>query len=96
MLVAFTIVDLGSANYAFYLFNFRSIKINIPGASDLLFREMVKVAQASGKRAINLGLGINLGIRHFKEKWGGFPFLSCETALVHRKTLDLESLAKKL
>ena len=36
-LIAFTIVDLGSANYAFYLFNFRSLKENIPGASDLLF-----------------------------------------------------------
>ena len=95
-LVAFTVMDLGSANYAFYLFNFRSIKFNIPGASDLLFREMVNVAQSSGKKAINLGLGINLGIRRFKEKWGGVPFLSCETAVVHRETLDLERLAKKL
>jgi len=95
-LVAFTVTDLGSANYAFYLFNFRSVKFNIPGASDLLFREMVNVAQSSGKKAINLGLGINSGIRRFKEKWGGVPFLPCETAVVHRETLDLESLAKKL
>ena len=95
-LVAFTVLDLGSANCAFYLFNFRSIKFNIPGASDLLFREMVNVAQSSGKKAINLGLGINSGIRRFKEKWGGVPFLSCETAVVHREAPDLERLAKKL
>jgi hypothetical protein len=35
-LVAFSIVDLGSARYAFYQFNFRSAKIGVPGASDLL------------------------------------------------------------
>jgi hypothetical protein len=95
-LVAFTILDLGSAKNAFYLFNFRSVKFNIPGASDLLFREMVNVAQSRNKKAINLGLGINFGIRRFKEKWGGVPFLPCETAVVHRETLDLERLAKKL
>ena len=95
-LVAFTVIDLGSANYSFYLFNFRSIKFNIPGASDLLFREMVNVAESVGKKAINLGLGINCGIRRFKEKWGGVSFLPCETAVVHRETQDLERLAKKL
>jgi hypothetical protein len=43
-LAAFTIVDLGSAESAFYLFNFRSTKLDVPGASDLLFREMVNLA----------------------------------------------------
>lgn len=97
-LVAFTVTDLGSANYAFYLFNFRSIDFNIPGASDFLFREMVNVAQSRGKEAINLGLGINSGIRRFKEKWGGVPFLPCETAVVRREreVPDLERLAQKL
>lgn len=97
-LAAFTVTDLGSASYAFYLFNFRSIEFNIPGASDLLFHEMVNVAQSSGKEAINLGLGINSGIRRFKEKWGGVPFLPCETAVVHREreASDLERLAQKL
>ena len=95
-LAAFTVIDLGSADYAFYLFNFRSIKFNIPGASDLLFHEMVNISHSRGKKAVNLGLGINSGIRRFKEKWGGVPFLSCETAVVHRETPDLERLAKKL
>jgi hypothetical protein len=97
-LVAFTVTDLGSAKYAFYLFNFRSVEVNIPGASDLLLYEMANVAQSNGKEAINLGLGINSGIRRFKEKWGGVPFLPCETAVVHldRGTPGMERLAQKL
>ena len=95
-LVAFTIIDLGAADYAFYLFNFRSRKINVPGASDLLFKEMVDLAQAEGKKAINLGLGIHPGIRRFKEKWGGVPFLPYFAAVAHRKTMDLGRLANKL
>ncbi|UCD80057.1 MAG: hypothetical protein JSW26_01075 [Desulfobacterales bacterium] len=95
-LVAFTVLDLGAADYAFYLFNFRSLKFNIPGASDLLFREMANIAQSDGKKAINLGLAINAGIRRFKEKWGGVPFLSYNAALVYRETPDLDELARKL
>jgi hypothetical protein len=96
-LAAFTIADLGSADYAFYLFNFRSPKISVPGASDLLFSEMARLAQSEGKQAINLGLGIHAGIRRFKEKWGGVPFLPYQSALVYRKhPLDLGKLANKL
>ncbi|MFQ5906842.1 MAG: hypothetical protein ACE5JA_09770 [bacterium] len=95
-LVAFTVADLGSASYAFYLFNVRTIKENVPGASDLLFYEMVNLAQSEGKVAINLGLGIHTGIRRFKEKWGGIPFLPCVSALVQRQQVELGSLAKKL
>jgi hypothetical protein len=57
---------------------------------------MVNLAQFQGKKAINLGLGIHPGIRHFKEKWGGVPFLAYHSALVQRPTVDLEGLAKKL
>ena len=95
-LAAFTIADMGSAEYAFYMFNFRSTKDKIPGASDLLFYEMVKMSQSEGKKAINLGLGIHPGIRHFKEKWGGIPFLAYSSALVHRKPVDIGKLAHKL
>lgn len=95
-LAAFTIVDLGSADSAYYLFNFRSAKEPIPGASDLLFSEMVNLAHAEGKKTINLGLGINQGIRRFKEKWGGVPFLPYASVLVHRGPVDLGRLAQKL
>jgi hypothetical protein len=95
-LVAFNIVDLGAADYAFYLFSFRSGKINVPGASDLLFHAMVNQAQAEGKKAVNLGLGVNAGIRYFKEKWGGVPFLNYSSALVDKREIDIGKLAKKL
>jgi len=96
VLVAFTIMDLGSANYAFYLFNFRSVKENVPGASDLLFYEMVSLAQSEGKVAINLGLGIHPGICRFKEKWGGIPFLPYATALIRRKPFGMDTMVDKL
>ena len=95
-LVAFNILDTGSADYAFYLFSFRSSHENVPGASDLLFYEMVQFAQSEGKGAINLGLGINQGIRRFKEKWGGVPFLPYQTALIQNKPLEMAPLWNKL
>jgi hypothetical protein len=96
VLVAFTIVDTGSANYAFYLFNFRSVEENVPGASDLLFHEMVSLAQAELKGALNLGLGIHPGIRRFKEKWGGVSFLTHASAFVRRQPLEMGRLVGKL
>ena len=75
---------------------FRSGKINVPGASDLLFYEMVNLAHTAGKKAVNLGLGINAGIRRFKEKWGGAPFLDYSSGLVDKREVNIESLAKKL
>ena len=95
-LVAFTIADLGTANYAFYMFNFRSKLLNIPGASDLLFFEMVKMAQSEGKKALNLGLGIHPGIRRFKEKWGGEPFLPHESAVLYNEGPHFAGLFNKL
>jgi len=96
VLVAFTVTDLGAADYAFYLFNFRSTKEKVPGASDLLFHKMVCLAQEEGKKAINLGLGIHLGIRHFKEKWGATPFLAYTSCLVRRQPVQIEGLFDKL
>jgi hypothetical protein len=95
-LAAFNIVDLGAADYAFYLFSFRSAKIKVPGASDLLFHKMLNLAQTQGKKAINLGLGVNAGIRRFKEKWGGVPFLKYSSVLVDKREIDIGRLAKKL
>jgi hypothetical protein len=95
-LVAFNIVDMGSADYAFYLFNIRWVKANVPGASDLLFHDMVGKAQAQGKQTLNLGLGIHPGVRRFKEKWGAKPFLTHASALISRKPLEMGRLADKL
>jgi hypothetical protein len=95
-LVAFNILDLGSAGFGFYMFNFRSTKINVPGASDLLLHEMAALSQSEGKQALNLGLGVHPGVCRFKEKWGGVPFLPYTSLVVRRKTLDLDLLMKKL
>ena len=95
-LVAFTVMDSGSQDYAFYMFSFRSKKINVPGASDLLFNEMVKQAGKAGKKAINLGLGVNAGIRRFKQKWGGRPFVDYNSVVIPQKTLELDDIARKL
>ncbi len=73
-LVAFDVVTFGG-EYAFYLFNFRARDCYVPGASDLLLARLIGLAQEAGKRYLNLGLGINPGVRGFKEKWGAVPFL---------------------
>jgi hypothetical protein len=95
-LVAFTIFDLGSADYAFYLFNFRSRSIHVPGASDLLLCEMARLAVEEGKRYLNLGLGVNSGIRSFKEKWGAIPFLPYSWATIQRKRPGLLSTIREM
>ncbi len=95
-LVAFTLVDLGTKDYGLYMFNVRSVKTHVPGASDLLFFEMARLAYEAGKRFLNLGLGINPGIRRFKAKWGAVPFVSHESVFVQRKMFDLQKLMSKL
>lgn len=74
-LVAFDIAEFGANAYSFYMFNFRSPSAYVPGASDLLLYEIIKMARSENKRFINLGLGINPGVTFFKKKWGGIPFL---------------------
>jgi len=88
-LVAFNIIDLGSIDHCFYLFNFRSLKPNVPGACDLLFFEMARLAEAEEKKTLNLGLGINAGVRRFKEKWGAVPFLPHVAATVRTRRVGL-------
>ena len=77
-LCAFFVVDLGAASFSTFLLGARSPKHDEPHASDLLFREMIRLTHESGKRVINLGLGVHAGIRRFKEKWGGRPALPYE------------------
>lgn len=81
-LIAYTIVDLGAVDYAFYMFNIRSKDHHVPGASDLLFQEMVNMASENKKRVLNLGLGVNSGVRRFKEKWGAQAFWPYRSVLV--------------
>jgi hypothetical protein len=77
-LCAFYVVDLGAVHFATYLLGAHSKKYCVPHASDLLFQEMIDLSLEHGKDVINLGLGVNEGIRRFKEKWGGIPSLRYE------------------
>lgn len=77
-LAAFFVVDTGAQTFDSYLLGCYSRDPYTPHASDLLFYQMVERARQSGKGAINLGLGVNDGIRRFKTKWGGAPFLNYE------------------
>ncbi len=95
-LVAFNVVDFGSSSYGFHILSFRSQEHYVPGASDLLFRVMADLAEQEGKRALNMGLGINHGIRRFKEKWGGAPFLPYAFVAVRREDDQLQRFLNKL
>jgi len=75
-LVAFDVAELGARDYVFYMFNFRNPETHVPGVSDLLLYEIMKKASDLGKQHVNLGLGVNRGIRFFKKKWGGQAFLA--------------------
>lgn len=74
-LSAFYVIDLSAEKFAAYVVGCYSRKCYVPHASDLLFLEMINLAKEHKKDYINLGLGVNNGIKKFKMKWGGAPFL---------------------
>ena len=74
-LVAFDVAEFGAAGYAFYMFNFRSLELRVPGVSDLLLAHLIEQAGSEAKRWVNMGLGISPGVVRFKTKWGARPFL---------------------
>jgi hypothetical protein len=99
-LCAFFVVELGAKSFSTYVLGTHSKKHYVSHASDLLFLEMIKLTRENGKETINLGLGVHEGIRRFKEKWGGIPFLNyefCEGYYGYTRTFSLiKSLEGKL
>lgn len=99
-LCAFYVLELAAKEFVTYVLGVHSKKYYASHASDLLFLEMIKLTQEHGKKTINLGLGVNKGIRRFKEKWGGLPFLPyefCERFYGYTRTVSLiKSLEGKL
>jgi hypothetical protein len=99
-LCAFSVVDLGAKNFSAYILGSHSKKHYVPHASDRLFLEMINLTREQGKNTINLGLGVNEGIRRFKKKWCGKPFLTyefCECRYRATKKISLiDSLMGKL
>ena len=96
-LAAFDVIESGSKEYCFYMFNFRSKNLYIPGASDLLLSNVIVSSREEGKKYINLGLGINPGVTFFKRKWGGIPFVSYREFLYRPARKEtMETLFQKL
>jgi hypothetical protein len=90
-LAAFYVVDLAAKDFANYIIGCYSKNTYVVGASDLLLSELIKMSSEHGKGYIHLGLGVNSGIRRFKEKWGARPTLSYEMCeWVPKKPLILE------
>lgn len=82
-LAAFYVVEEAAPAFDTYVLGAYSRRTYVPYASDLLFATMIQRAQARGKSALSLGLGVNEGIRRFKEKWGGVPYLAYEVCECH-------------
>ena len=82
---AFYVVELAAKRFATYVVGCHSKQHYVVGASDLLFADMIALAREHGKTYIHLGLGVNEGIRRFKEKWGGIPRLRYEFCEYRRR-----------
>lgn len=97
VLAAFYVIDLAAGEFANYIIGCYS-KINyVRGASDLLMRELIQMSAENAKAYIHMGLGVNDGVRRFKEKWGSQParrYEMCE--LVFKKPLLTEFLKSML
>jgi hypothetical protein len=74
-LAAFVVGEFSSLHTAFFMFSFRDLRWAPPGSTDLLLSGLLDEAAHRGHRRMNLGLGINEGIRFFKGKWGPVSFL---------------------
>ncbi len=73
-LQGFCVGDYSSWQTALYMFAFRT-QAAVPGVADVLLLALIEEAYERGYARCNLGLGINDGIRFFKEKWGARPSL---------------------
>jgi hypothetical protein len=92
-LAAFYVIDVEAKQFSNYIIGCHSKANYVLGASDLLLLELINLSLEYNKDYIHLGLGVNAGIRRFKEKWGGVPtrrYEMCE--LVFKKPTIFESI----
>ncbi len=69
-LAAFAVGEFSAFSTAFFMFCFRDADTAPPGSTDLLLSALLDEAHNRGHTRMNLGLGVNEGIRFFKRKWG--------------------------
>jgi len=72
-LAAFYVADLAARRFTNYIIGCHSKLSYVRGASDLLAAELIQMSAENGKAYIHMGLGVNDGVRRFKEKWGARP-----------------------
>jgi hypothetical protein len=92
-LCAFYVVDIEARRFSNYIIGCHSKKNYILGASDLLLFELINLSLEYDRHYIHLGLGVNTGVRRFKEKWGGVPTRRYEMGeLVFKKPSIFEAI----
>ncbi|MEW6263327.1 MAG: hypothetical protein AB1641_09630 [Thermodesulfobacteriota bacterium] len=79
-LAAFYVLDLAPGDFVTYVIGGHSKTNYLPGAADALMMELINLSREHKKKYVHLGLGVNEGIRRFKEKWGGRAWLKYESA----------------
>ena len=77
-LASFSVLETWPDKFSVYLLGCTSRERWASHSSDLLMAEMIRLSAKMGKEFIHLGLGVNPGIRRFKEKWGGYPWVAYE------------------
>ena len=95
-LSAFYVVDLEASKFSNYIIGCHSKKNYVVGASDLLCFELIKLSLEYHKPYIHLGLGVNAGIRRFKEKWGALPTRQYEMGELKAKKLSFLNILRDL
>lgn len=78
VLTGYYIVENEAERFSAYMIGCMSKKDYVPYTSDYLMYELINISREMGKKYINLGIGVNEGIRRFKEKWGGVKSLKYE------------------
>ena len=97
-LAAFYVIDLEAKRFSNYIMGCHSKKNYVLGASDLLLLELINLSRQYDKSYIHLGLGVNAGVRRFKQKWGGVPlrrYEMCELVLKKPSIFDAIKLLGK-
>lgn len=95
-LAAYSVMELGAREFSVYLLGCQCRQSWAAYASDLLMAEMIHLSLEEAKSYIHLGLGVNPGIRRFKEKWGGFAWMPYEMCGWQRRLSASERLARAL
>ncbi len=95
-LAAFAVGEFAALSTAFFMFCFRDPTTAPPGSTDLVLSGLLQEARDRGQTLMNMGLGVSVGIRFFKRKWGAEPFLPYVETRWEPKPAGLLSALRRL